>query len=140
MKQVNDFRIFNKIVRKYYKRHTARKVDTINGEPFVSHWEISDWIGYRIEDSKELTPKVLKAFRLMVGPKVMDALKNLNEYVDVNPNVWFEGEKGWKYFQGLMLTNRDAYAIIKDDFISGEEYLYPLYFLVNAKTNLYSNC
>lgn len=140
MKQVNDFRIFNKIVRKYYKRHTLRKVDIINGKPFVSHWEISDWVGFRIEDSKQLTPKVLKAFRLMVGPEVMDALKNLDEYVDVNPNVWFEGEEGGKYFQGLMLTNRDAYAIIKDDFISEEEYLYPLYFLVNAKTNLYPNC
>ena len=140
MKQVNDFRIFNKIVRKYYKRHTLRKVYTINGKPFVSHWEISDWVGFRIENVEQLTPKVRTAIRWMVGPEVMNALKNIDEYLVVHPNVLFDHEKITKVFKGFMLTNRDAYAIVRENEERNTEELYPLYFLVNAKTNLHQSC
>lgn len=140
MKQVNNFRIFNKILRKYYKRHTIKHVDHIHGRRFVSYWEKEDWLGYRIEDSKQLTPEARKYMRLMAGEEVVKALKNIDEFIDGNPTIWFEDEDGGKYFEGVMLTNRDAYAIIKDDFTSEEEYLYPLYFLVNSKNNLYPSC
>ena len=136
MKQVNNFRLFKKIVRKYYKRNCVKRVDHFNGKRFVSYWEDRNWIGYRINEPEQLTDAVKKEIRLEVGDYVFDKI-DLAEYLIVKPNIWFGHEDTTWHFRGFMITNRDAYAIVSDG--GEDEYLYAIYKLIKAKTNINPN-
>ena len=141
MRQVKNFRIFNKIQRKYYKRHCIKRVDHFNGRRFVSYWEKDDWLGYRIDDSKQLTPEVCEAIRLMIGDDIYNKI-DFTEFLNARPNFKVDDDKLFDSdviifeFRGFMITNRDAYAILGD----ANEYLYPIYKLLKYENNLYPSC
>lgn len=138
MKLVKDFRLFKKILRKYYKRHCVKRIDHIRGKRFVSYWEKEDWLGYRIESVDQFTDKIKKEFRMMIGDEVYSAV-DIKEYLIVHPRVWIEDEDKTFVVDGFMLTNRDAYAIIREANIPSE-FLYPIYKLMTCKNNLYPSC
>ena len=139
MRQVNNFRIFKKIIRKYHKRHCVKRIDHFGGKRFISYWEKEDWIGYRIEKLEQLTDAVKKEILLEVGGYVLDAV-DLEEYLVVKPNVWFDDNSDETlYFRGIMITNRDAYAILGEAF-GKNEYLYPIHKLINCKNNINPCC
>lgn len=137
MRQIKDFRIFRKILRKYYKRHCVMRADRIKGKRFVSYWEKEDWLGYRIDNVEQLNDKIKREIRLAVGDYVFNKI-DLVEYLIVKPNVWFEHDETAWSFCGFMLTNRDAYAIVSDG--GEDEYLYSIHKLIKAKNNINPNC
>ena len=123
MKQVTNFRIFKKIVRKYYKRHCIKRADLFNGKRCISYWEKEDWIGYRITEPEQLTDAVKKEIKLEIGEEVFNSI-NFEHYLTVKPNIYFDNvDDVWK-FRGFMITNRDGYVIVSD---GKNEYLHDIY-------------
>ena len=136
MREVEDFKTFNKILRKYSNRHCTKRVDNINGKKFTSYWEKEDWLGYRVTKIDQYTFEVQKYIQLMIGSEVMQQV-HLWKFLEKKPDIFFPDgdEDDMLYFRGIMLTNRDAYAIIADAY-GPNEYLYPIYRLITAKNNL----
>ena len=130
MKIVDNYRIFKKIIRKFNNRHCVKRVDYFNGRRFVSYWEKEDWLGYRVDSLDKLTPQVMKYIRFMIGEEMMEAF-DIAENIKEKPNYLVHGEAGeldlgdMEYrFDGIMLTNRDAYAILKIDDYKYKKYDY----------------
>lgn len=48
MKIAKTFKEFNKITRKYFKKHCVKRVDYFSTGRCVSYWEKEDWIGIAI--------------------------------------------------------------------------------------------
>ena len=141
MKIVDNYRIFKKIIRKFNNRHCVKHVDYFNGRRFVSYWEKEDWLGYRVDSLDKLTPQVMKYIRFMIGEEMMEAF-DVAENIKEKPNYLVHEEAGeldlgdMEYrFDGIMLTNRDAYAILKiDDYkYKKYDYLYPIFRLLGKK-------
>jgi len=137
MKIVDNYRIFKKIIRKFNNRHCVKRVDYFNGRRFVSYWEKENWLGYRVDSLDKLTPQVIRYIRFMVGEDVMDAF-DIAENIKEKPNYLADmndlGDMEYR-FDGIMLTNRDAYAILKiDDYkYKKYDYLYPIFKLLGKK-------
>lgn len=144
MKIVDNFKLFKKIQRKFYKKHCVKRIDHINGKRFVSFWEESDWLGYRVNNSTQLNDEIYRYIRLMVGDECLNNL-NLKELLGCgySPGIWLkkEGYKTPHNFKGVMLTNRDAYAILEEydehGVLTGQENLYPMWLLIENKNNIY---
>ena len=156
MKIVDNFRIFNKILRKYRKRHCIKRIDRFsNGKKCTSYWEKEDWLGYIIRPTDTLTPQLREYVRFMVGDEVMND-KKVQEYLSCgfNPQLYFikDEDKTPHDYIGIMLTNRDAYAILREYekkvdsnggvyyVVTNEEAEYPIYWLPNSNNNINPSC
>lgn len=116
IKIAKTYREFNKIKRKYNKRHTIKRVDHFNGRRFTSYWEKDDWLGYIIKSYEELKqPNIYNEVKWMVDPDLFNAkLKEIEHLYKTTEPVTI-CDNGTGYFRGIMLTNRDAYYLLEDN-------------------------
>ena len=118
MKIAKDFRTFNKIKRKYYKRHDTIYVVHINGKKFTSYWEKDDWLGYVVKTYDEYKQdRILDYVYWMVGPTTFEEIaKQTEELYNTTNTVTFKSkdEEYTGYFRGVLLTNRDTCYLLED--------------------------
>lgn len=145
MRIVDNFKLFKKIQRKFYKKHCVKRIDHINGKRFVSFWEESDWLGYRVNNEAQLNSEIYHYIRLMVGDECLNNIK-IKELLGCGYRSGIrlkkEEYKTPHKFNGVMLTNRDAYAILEEydehGALTGQENLYPMWLLIENKTDTYT--
>ena len=126
MKIAKDFRAFSKIKRKYYKRHTEKRVDHFDGRRFTSYWEKDDWVGYVVKTYEELLrPQIYDYVKWMVSPEILKVrLKQIEYLYNTTEPVTFttygnNTDKDWYHehtgiFKGIIVTNRDAYYLLEN--------------------------
>ena len=126
MKIAKDFRSFNKIKRKYYKKRTKKVVDFFGKKRCTSYWEIDDWLGYIVKTYEEfLHPEIRDYVEWMVGPDMTEArLEQIAHLYNTTEPVTFttysnQTDEEWEhkhtgYFRGILLTNRDAYYLLEN--------------------------
>ena len=69
MKIVDNFRIFKKIIRKFYKKNTIKHIVHTNGKCFVSYWEHKDWLYFIVDNIEQLNKEITKYIILILKLK-----------------------------------------------------------------------
>lgn len=132
MKIANTYREFLKIKRKFYKRNMIKRINHINGRRFVSYWEYKDWVAFIITGSNTLNNSINSYLRLMIGDEWYNKIKDDIEFLlnNIGSNIsvtWRKIEKTVTgKFEGIVLTNMDAYYLIDGNLVS-------LYFSLEKK-------
>lgn len=122
MRIVDDFRIFNKILRKYRKKHCIKRIDRFsNGKKYTSYWEKEDWLGYIVTSPDAIYSKgsIGEYFVDMVGPvlyshskkEIYQLYKEGNEVTLINTH---NNDEVTGKFLGVILTNMDSFYLIED--------------------------
>lgn len=127
MKIVNNFRVFKKIIRKFYKKNSIRCIDHIRGKRFVSYWEYKDWLGFLVDNKEQINKEITDYIIFMIGDELYESKHNEIYSLLENKGIKVRFKEGISgIFNGLMLTNRDAYFLI-------DQILVPIFYTVEKK-------
>ena len=127
MKIVDNFRIFKKIIRKFYKKNTIKHIVHTNGKCFVSYFEHKDWLYFIVDNIEQLNKEITKYIILMIGKELYETKYEEICYLLKNKGINIQFKEGVSgSFNGLILTNRDTYYLI-------DQMLVPMFYTIEKK-------
>ena len=120
MKFAKNYRQFNKILRKYYKKNMIKKT-IINGKKHISYFmNYKNWIGYMITPlTLKMDPTISKYSKL--DKNIQELFNQLNKFwgvgssilmYDINNNMLLPNER--YYIHGIAITNCNMYWFCKE--------------------------
>lgn len=128
MKQFKDFKLFKKVIRKYWKKYAVKTHFYSNGKKYTTYWTNNSWCYFLINDPNLLdNPNIIKRFMFDMTyedyMQIKDKWKSLlgKEVIALNS---YNMHKCSGILNSLVLTNNGAYFGFTN-FIDydGKEYL-----------------
>lgn len=122
MKQLNSYRLFKKVVRKYYKRHDTRVTNIIKGKRVTSYWNCWNlWCYYLLKEEDYDNPLIRREFEWdMPQEEVTSYIENIKSLIGKNVYAYNITDKcvGFGILKGVALVNFGIMLVIETNNIN----------------------